>query len=142
MPKEAQSNPALLAQYARRLQEAGAGPAAEELLRSRLKKQFEPTLAEVYGELVGPEASKQLATAEAWLKPETRSAGFLLALARLAMRSALWGKARQYLEDALNLGAGAPAWWLLAQVHEQLGERSAAETCYRRGLAVSLGETA
>lgn len=142
MPKEAQGNPALLAQYARRLQDAGAGAAAEELVRGRLKKQFEPALAEVYGELVGPEAGKQLSTAEAWLKPETRSAGFLLALARLAMRSALWGKARQYLEDALNLGAGAPAWWLLAQVHEQMGERSAAETCYRRGLAVSLGESA
>lgn len=142
LPKEAVRNPRLVAQYARLLQGCGAGALAEELVRAVQKKHFDAELATVYGGLDGSDPAKQLATAEAWLRPDTRTPGLLEALARLAMRNALWGKARNYLEDALALHATPEAWWLLANVHEQVGDRAAAETAYRRGLALSLGQSA
>lgn len=141
LSKESSQNPDLLAQYAELLQSSGAGAEAEALVLRAQRKHYHGRLAEIYGRLDGRDPAQQLANAEAWLKPETRTPGLLVALARLAMRNALWGKARHYLEDALALKSCPEAWWLMAEVYEQMGDKQGAQASYRRGLGDVLATT-
>lgn len=142
LDKTIQQHPELLADYAQRLEAAGAGSEAEALLRATLKKRQAAELLLAYTRVRGSDAGKQLSAAEAWLRPDLRSPAQLVGMARLAMRAALWGKARQYLEEALAQKASAEAWWLLAEVHQQTGDQSGAERCYQQGLALAAGVAA
>ncbi|MBI2381935.1 MAG: hypothetical protein HYV16_14375 [Gammaproteobacteria bacterium] len=145
LSKAEQQLPDLLVCYCELLARAGQAAEAERLLRAALKKRFQLPLALAFCALDCAEPGAQLDTAESWLKAARqgeKSLDLLMALARLAMRAALWGKARAYLEEVLRLRPSAEAWWRLAQVQEKTGEQVAAQQSYRQGLALSVGARA
>ena len=77
---------------------------AEPLLRDALKRGWNETLVEIYGQLDTGHPTRQLDVAEKLLKERPQHPVLLLALGRLCLRAKLWGKARGYLEAAIGAG--------------------------------------
>jgi HemY protein len=111
----------------------------ELLLRSALKRQWDNMLVRLYGLVIGSDTNKQLAIAEAWLQNHARDAVLLLSLGRICMRNKLWGKARDYLQESINVQANPEAYYEFAQLHEHEGSSEEAALCYEKGLALATG---
>jgi HemY protein len=128
--------PALLAQRTLALDRLGRGAEAERELRTALKRDWNPTLVQAYGEVRGADAAKQLKQVETWLKTYPEDAALLKAAARLCMASELWGKARSYLESSLALAPGPEAYALYGRLLTELGESEQALLAFRSGLGL------
>ncbi len=111
----------------------------ELLLKTALKRQWDHMLVRLYGLVVAVDPSKQQATAESWLNNHTRDAVLLLTLGRICLRNELWGKARDYLQDSIDVQANPEAYYEFARLHELEGNREAAAECYEKGLALATG---
>jgi HemY protein len=134
LPSELRAAPVLLAERARALGRLGRGDEAERELRTALKRTWDAALVECYGEVRGPDLSKQLKQVETWLKTYPDDASLLLAAARLSLASELWGKARSYLESSLALQPTADAYALYGRLLAALGEDEQALLAFRSGL--------
>ncbi len=109
----------------------------ELLLRNALKRQWDNMLVRLYGLVVGTDTSKQLAIAESWLQNHARDPVLLLSLGRICMRNKLWGKARDYLQESIDVQANPEAYYEFAQLHEHEGSNEEAALCYEKGLALA-----
>ena len=109
----------------------------EVLLRGAIKRQWDTALVRLYGLVVGSEANKQLSTAELWLQNHSRDAVLLLTLGRICMRNELWGKARDYLQESIDVQANPEAYYEFAKLHEHEGKNDAAAEYYEKGLALA-----
>ncbi len=105
----------------------------EHLLRSQLKKTWDSKLVRIYG-LTLADVNKQISTAENWLKTHNDDTALLLALARLCMANKLWGKARNYLDEALAIEANPDIYAELGRLLGFLGEQQKSLECYKTGL--------
>jgi HemY protein len=137
MAAQLRERTALRVWRARALTAVDAGETAESELRNALKRDWQPDLVAVYGEIRTANVSRQLKQAESWLKDRPEDPVLLAAAARLCMASELWGKARSYLESSLALAAEPGAYALYGQLLNQLGEESAASDAFRQGLSLA-----
>ena len=137
LPTGLRGRPAVVAQQAATLSRLGYGERAEQLLRKRLKKDWDSALVLAYGRIKGLDAEKQLSRAEGWLKQYPEDAALLLTAARLCMRVELWGKARSYLETSLAEDPNPEAYELYGRLLTRLGEGDNAALAYRSGLALA-----
>src|SRR5471032_892171 len=128
--------PQLVLAYAEQLRQLGADAQAEEALRAALKREYNSHLARLYGLLRGSDPSKQLQTAEGWLKNHPDDPSLLLTLGRLCLQSSLWGKARDYLEGSLRLQRNPEACAELARLLAQLGETDRSNQLFQEGLGM------
>lgn len=128
--------PALVLAYAEQLRRLGADAQAEEVLRTAMKRQYNTHLARLYGLVRGSDPSKQLQTAEGWLKNNPDDPGLLLTLGRLCLQSSLWGKARDYLEASLRFQRNPEACAELARLLGQLGETDRSNQLFQEGLGL------
>ena len=126
----------IVAAYTRGLIALGAGDEAEILLRNFLKREWNTELVELYGSAQAGDASRQFAQAEQWLREHGSSATLLLCLGRLAVRNQLWGKARDYLEQSLQLENKPEACVELARLLVRLGQHERSAEYFERGLLV------
>ena len=140
MPRVYKDDLILIQEYVRHLIPAGAAEEAEALTRNALKKTWSDELAYGYGLIEAADPVKQLATAEVWLRMQGKNPVLLLTLGRLSKRCRLWGKARTYLEASLGAGARADAYQELGGLLERLGQHEDAVECYRKGIALAVGE--
>jgi len=139
VPRRLQQDPELIGAYARALMRAGAPDRAEALLRTRLdRREFEPALAYLYGQVEATDPVAQLKTVEKWLKQKPESPELLVSAARVSMRNQIWGRARTLLENALAMRATAETHLLLGELLDRLGEQDTAHDHYRKGLSSSL----
>lgn len=129
-----QHDPQLLGLYAEQLGRAGAEAEAETLVRKALRRQYEPTLVELYGRLRGADSGQQLHEAEQWLKEHSGDPLLLRALARIAIRHQLWGKARDYYEASLGLRRDPRTCAELARLLARLGEEERSNQLFQEGL--------
>jgi HemY protein len=111
----------------------------EVLLKVALKRQWDHMLVRLYGLVIGSDQIKQQATAESWLNHHSRDAVLLLTLGRICMRNELWGKARDYLKESLDVQPNPEAYYEFARLHEHEGNRDAAAECYEKGLTLATG---
>ncbi|MBM2830111.1 MAG: hypothetical protein HW411_901, partial [Gammaproteobacteria bacterium] len=109
----------------------------EQLLRQSLKKHWDVGIVRLYGLVEGEDNARQLAFAEKLLSGHARDPVLLLTLGRLSMRNSLWGKARDYLEESLEIQPTPEAYRELAVLLEKQGEYSLASACYQQGLALA-----
>jgi HemY protein len=109
----------------------------EELLRGVLKKKWDSALVRLYGLVEGESADKQLRFAERLHPTHARDAVLLLTLGRLAKRNGLWGKARSYLEESLQVHPYPETYHELATLLVQEGDNAAAARCFQDGLALA-----
>lgn len=107
---------------------------AERLLRQGLQQTWSESWVQRYGRLRMPDPSATLKRLETWLEQRADDPALLLAAGRQALASAIWGRARAYLESAVKRGAGPEAGYLLGRLLEELGESAAAAVAYRQAL--------
>lgn len=138
MPRNLRQQPMLVKVYAKALIEHHADDEAEKILHKVLSKSWHDDLVYLYGVARSSKASRQLVTAEGWLKDHPDNAVLLLTLGRLCMRNQLWGKARSYFEASLSCAAHAESRHELAKLLDRLGESAAARDSYAKGLELAL----
>lgn len=139
MPKELHRVPEVVGYYAEQLDCLGESAEAERFLRDYLKRDWDPRVVRLYGQIQGIDTERQLATAEAWLKKHDRDAALLLTVGRLAVRDRLWGKARSYLEASLGLEPLPETYRELGALLEGLEEHELARECFQKGLDAAVG---
>jgi len=109
----------------------------EPLIHKALKKQWDIALVGLYGLVEGKDKAKQLKFAESFLPSHARDSVLLLTLGRLSARNKLWGKARTYLEESIEINPLPEAYRTLAAILDKLGEGEAAAIYYQRGLELA-----
>ena len=109
----------------------------EELLRAALKKNWDTILIRLYGLVQGRDQNKQLQVAESYLANHARDPVLLLSLGRICIRNKLWGKARDYLQESLEVQPNPEAYYEFARLHEHEGNREQAAECYEKGLTLA-----
>lgn len=134
LPKNVRQNIATIQQYAQLLLDLGADIEAEQVIRAALKKDWDVKLVELYGLALGADVSKQINTAETWLRVHQSEPALLLSLSRLCLAHKLWGKARSYLEASLAIKSNPDAYAELGRLLGFLGEQQKSLDCYRKGL--------
>lgn len=139
VPKPLRQSPQLLHEYATSLKQFGEEEKAELVSNEFLKKQFDPAVMRLFGQLSGSEPNRQLLTAEQWLQEHGQNPELLLALGRIALRNQLWGKARSYLEASLGIKPMAETCCELGNLLRQLGEKEKAADYFRQGLVIASG---
>lgn len=135
IPQGAQKHPQLVALYAQELLSHDAIETAEGLLRTSLNREWDETLATLYGQAVTNEPNKQLKQAKAWLEQHPHSAGLYLGLGRLANEAGQLETARTYLDKALDIRPMPEVYRELGRLLEKQGNLTQAVDFYRRGLA-------
>ncbi len=103
MPGNLRKSAELMHTYAGQLVRLNAQGHALALLKKFLQFNWDSSLVQQYGEIVGPDPEEQLEVAENWNKTKPDDAVLLLTLGRLARRTKEWTKARDYLEASLKL---------------------------------------
>ena len=109
----------------------------EPLIHKALKKQWDIALLGLYGLVEGKDIARQLKFAEGFLSSHAREPVLLLTLGRLSVKNKLWGKARTYLEESIEINPLPEAYRTLATVLEELGEHGAAAVQYQKGLELA-----
>lgn len=139
IPRGLRAEPRLLQVYVGECLHIGRTDGCEQLLRKALKKQWQPDLMASYGQIEGDEPDKQLRFAEDFLEEHPRDPALLLAAGRLSIRNGLWGKARSYLEQCIEVQPLPDAYRELADLLRQQGEHAAASRYYQQGLILATG---
>ncbi len=106
----------------------------EALIHKALKKHWDVALLGLYGLVEGKDLAKQLKFAESFLTSHAREPVLLLTLGRLSVKNKLWGKARTYLQESIEINPLPESYQILAIALEELGEGEAAAVQYQRGL--------
>jgi HemY protein len=109
----------------------------EPLIHKALKKQWDIALLGLYGLVEGKDLARQLKFAESFLSTHAREPVLLLTLGRLSVKNKLWGKARTYLEESIEINPIPEAYRTLASVLGELGENEAAAVQYQKGLELA-----
>ena len=110
---------------------------AQQLLTDSLNTNWDSELVTLYGDC---KESKLLLTqinqAEKWLPQHPDDAGLLLALGKLCLNQALWGKAQSYLDASISLLPSAAAYTALAQLAEHLQKPDAVIKYQQQAIAL------
>ena len=77
-------------------------------------------------------ALPQIERAEKWLRAHARDPALLLALGKLCMRQALWGKAQSYIEASIALEPTHDGHMTLAALMEKIGKPQEAVLHFRK----------
>jgi HemY protein len=109
----------------------------EPLIHKALRKQWDIALIGLYGLVEGKDIARQLKFAENFLPGHARESVLLLTLGRLSVKNKLWGKARTYLEESIEIKPLPEAYRTLAAVLDELGEHEAAAVYYQKGLELA-----
>jgi HemY protein len=136
LPKPLGTNPTIVAEYTRFLLNNQDNTTAELLLKRCLKKEFSVELIDLFGQFHCGE--NQLTFAESLLKKNQHSAALYLCLGRLCIAQHLWGKAKHYLEQSIELSPTPLAYAELGSLHEQLNDQLQALESYKKGLKLEI----
>lgn len=132
LPKSLVNNAKIVAEYTRFLIKNQEYEEAEYNLRRCLRKEFDNKLIELYSLL--PCEENQLLFAESLLKKNPHSAALYLCLGRICLARHLWGKAKHYLEQSIELNPTPTAFIELGHLHEKLNDPLSGGVCYKKGL--------
>jgi len=127
VPRNWHRDNGLLLSYCRVLVAAGDSASAEKLLRQSIKLSWHSDLVKLYGLIAGSDVARQLSAAESWRKEHGDDAVLLLTLGRLSLRNELWGKAKEYFEQAYQLSPNSEVCFELGRLMVNLDEPAAAE---------------
>jgi len=133
-PKAIKSNTGFLKEYVQRNLEHDEDDQVVELLHKHLNKNWDRDLVKLYAQAQASDKAQQLAWAEQWQAQHRDDHVLLDALARLAVRNELWGKARAWFEASLGITPTAASYRALGDLFEQLDDNKQAADCYRKGL--------
>jgi HemY protein len=131
LPADMRTDGAVAATAARYHLALGSTGPAQTIIEQALERDWNPALVALYGDAAGPDVLPQIERGEKWLRTHARDPALLLALGKLCMRQALWGKAQSYIEASLALEPTHDGHMTLAALMEQLGKPQEAERHFR-----------
>ncbi len=137
LPRHVRKNPDVVLAYVKKLLQVSAFTQIEELIRSTLRNHWQPELVAMYGTLPFVNLNRQLVIVGAWLKMYGDQQPLLLTLGRLCARIQLYGKAKEYFDRSLELGADRETLLTYAALLEELHETDAAMKKYRLAAGVT-----
>ena len=133
--------PGVVAAYARRAAQFGAGLAAMDEIETALARQWDSQLLDAWAELGEPDTlPARLQHAERWLEAHPNDAALLTAIGQLQLGLHHPAAAREALERALGLAPSARAWELLGAALQALGQHADACRALHNALRLSQGE--
>jgi HemY protein len=113
--------------YAQTLIHFGDDNKAEYFIRQSLNHKWSEDLIYEYGNINQGSAKKLLVNCENWLKKEPASANLYLVCGRLSQSMMLWGKAKDYYEQALALDSQNDALAELSRLLKAMGDVKASQ---------------
>lgn len=113
--------------YAHTLIRFGDDAKAESFIRNSLNNKWSEELVYEYGNIKQDNTKKLLTNCENWLKKEPASANLYLVCGRLSQSMMLWGKARDYYEQALSLDTQNEALAELSRLLKAMGDTKASQ---------------
>ncbi|MBU1466729.1 MAG: heme biosynthesis protein HemY [Gammaproteobacteria bacterium] len=113
--------------YAHTLIHFGDDAKAESFIRNSLNNRWSEELVYEYGNIKQDNPKKLLTHCENWLKKEPASANLYLVCGRLSQSMMLWGKARDYYEQALSLDTQNEALAELSRLLKAMGDTKASQ---------------
>lgn len=113
--------------YAQTLIHFGDDAKAESFIRQSLNQNWSEALIYEYSNIQQDNPKKLLSYCENWLKKEPASANLYLACGRLSQSMMLWGKARDYYEQALSLDSHNEALAELSRLLKAMGDTKASQ---------------
>lgn len=134
IPDKLKKDPLLIQVYVEEKIKFNDTKDCEILLRRALKKEFLHALVRLYGLVQGDDDRQQLEFAERLLKHHSHDPVLLLTLGRLCVRNNLWGKAKAYLEESIEICPTPEAFRELGLLLEAQGEFSLAIISFQKGL--------
>lgn len=134
LARSQRKNPEIIKAYVPQLLSFGDQSEAEDLIRYALKYQWVPELADIYGTFTFDNVNRQLVIAGAWLKMYGPQPAILLFLGKACASIQLWGKAKDYFEQCLEVTPNPEAVLAYGQLLESLGDREAAVFQYQEVL--------
>lgn len=134
VPAPLRKNPAIAGRYAQQLLDNQLNEEAENLVRKTLEKHWDPELVKLYGLIAAHDSRQQLLHAETWLKKRPGDALLMLSLGRLSLRNELWGRARDYFYNSLQLQQLPETCAELARLLAHMGEHKKSTEYYQQGL--------
>jgi HemY protein len=132
LPADMRTDPVVAATAARYHLALGGNAEALGIIEQALEREWSSGLVALYGEAAGADALPQIERAEKWLRSHARDPALLLALGKLCMRQALWGKAQSYIEASLALEPTHDGHMTLAALMERIGKPQEADKHFRR----------
>ena len=108
---------------------------AEHFIRLSLNQKWSEELIYEYGNIQQGDTKKRLIQCENWLKKAPTSANLLLVCGRLCQSMKLWGKARDYYEQALEFDAHSEALAELSRLLNAMGDHKASQELMMINLA-------
>lgn len=138
-PQKLKKKSALVGAYVSERLRFGDTGDCETVLRRALKRHWDPELVRLFGRVEGRNLKRQLDFAENSLSRFPRDAALLLTLGRLCKKLQLWGRARSYLEQSIEIQPNPDACQELATLLEQQGDPAAAARYYQEGLNLVTG---
>ncbi|MCB1826863.1 MAG: hypothetical protein KDH94_00460 [Coxiellaceae bacterium] len=127
----------IAATYAIKAAELHRDNEAVTVIETALKKEWANDLIQAYGKLKSDNVNKQINHAESWAKNHPNDADLFVCLGRLCIHAKLWGKARDYLNKALDLNATAETYIELARLFEATNDQTSALESYRKAAATN-----
>jgi len=113
--------------YAQTLIHFGDDTKAEHFIRQSLNQKWSEKLVYEYANIQQGNVKKRLTNCEGWLKKEPASANLYLVAGRLSQTMMLWGKAKDYYEQALSLDGQSEALAELSRLLDALGDSKASQ---------------
>lgn len=132
--RELKKDANLLEIYSNKLIQLNKNDDVETIIRTALKKEWQPNLVRQYGLIKSSQLDKQLIFAESLSKEHGTHPLLLLTLGRLCMYNDLWGKARAYLEASIGHKELAETYKELGLLMEYLNEPKLAAEYFKKGL--------
>jgi HemY protein len=138
-PRADRVRPRVAATAAQAFMQLGDCRKAHRIIEDALERNWDSSLALLYGECVDRDALERLERAEKWLKERPGETELLLTLGRLCVQRELWGKAQSYLEASLATRPTQEAHVALAKLHEHLGRSAEAGRHFRASADLARG---
>ncbi|MCD9097333.1 heme biosynthesis protein HemY [Luteimonas fraxinea] len=140
LPKHIRTETPVVLAYADRAVALGWNHAALKSLETSLDARWDERVAARYASLeVGDPAHRQ-SRMERWLNAHPSSPGVMLGLARLHHMQRDWPNSRDYLQRAIDQGAGSDAWVQMGDAYAAEGDDRNARLCYANALRAARNE--
>ncbi|HEX4045653.1 MAG TPA: heme biosynthesis HemY N-terminal domain-containing protein [Gammaproteobacteria bacterium] len=134
IPRHMKKQPDVVYAYVSQLSRFAEVKEIESLIRQTIKQVWHPGLVTLYGDLPFSNVNRQLVVVGAWVKLYGPHPELFLTLGKLCVKGQLWGRAKEYFEKCLALGANPVASLEYGKLLEQLGESKQALEQYQNGL--------
>ncbi len=136
-PKNLKREKTIFLQYVTKLYEFREEIAAESLIHSFLKSDWDEKLIRLYGLIAGSNNEKQLIFAESLLSAHPNNPELMLALGRLNLRCELLVKAQDCFENSIAIQPKIETYIELAKLMERQHKYKESSVYYKQGLILA-----